>query len=212
VDCCIHLVTLTTDRNGRYGSFMAQAPYTLRRWTRADYERVVSLGVFENEHLELIGGDLIVAEPIGPYHVTSLGKTGEALRAGLPNGWIIRGQSPIALDDESEPEPDLAVVRGTWDDFRDAHPSRPALVIEIAESSLLFDRNQKGSAYARAGLADYWIVNLVDRVLEIYRDPVPDPSARYEWRYASVRTLTESETVVPLALPTLQIAVADLLP
>jgi Uma2 family endonuclease len=191
---------------------MAQAPYTLRRWTRADYERVVSLGVFENEHLELIGGDLIVAEPIGPYHVTSLGKTGEALRAALPNGWIIRGQSPIALDDESEPEPDLAVVRGTWEDFRDAHPSRPALLIEIAESSLLFDRNQKGSAYARAGLSDYWIVNLVDRVLEVYRDPVPDPSARYEWRYASVRTLTESETAVPLALPTLHIAVADLLP
>ena len=91
--------------------------------------------------------------------------------AGLPNGWIIRGQSPIALDDEFEPEP-----------------------------------------YARARLADYWIVNLVDRVLEIYRDPVPDPSARYEWRYASVRTLTESETVVPLAVPTLHIAVANLLP
>jgi Uma2 family endonuclease len=191
---------------------MAQHPYMLRRWTRAEYDHVVSLGVFENEHLELIGGDLIVAEPIGPYHVTSLGKTGDALRAALPDGWIIREQSPIALDDESEPEPDLAIVRGTRDDFRHEHPSRPALVVEVAESSLLFDRNQKGSAYARAGLPDYWIVNVNDRVLEVYRDPVPDPSARYEWRYASVRTLTESETIIPVALPTLQIAVADLLP
>jgi Uma2 family endonuclease len=191
---------------------MAQPPYTLRRWTRADYERVASLGVFDDEHLELIGGDLIVAEPQGTYHATSLGKTGDALRAALPEGWVVRWQSPIALDDESEPEPDLAIVHGTRDDFRDAHPARPALVVEIAESSLLFDRNQKGSVYARAGLPDYWIVNLVDRVLEVYRDPVPDPSARYEWRYASARTVAESETVAPLALPTLHIAVADLLP
>jgi Uma2 family endonuclease len=191
---------------------MAQLPYTLRRWTRAEYDRVVSLGIFENEHLELIGGDLIVAEPQGSYHVTAVGKTADALRAALPEGWIIRWQHPIALDDESEPEPDVAIVHGSRDDFREAHPTRPALVIEIAESSLLFDRNQKGSAYARAGLPDYWIVNLVDRVVEVYRDPVPDPSARYEWRYASVRTATESETVTPLALPTLHIAVADLLP
>jgi Uma2 family endonuclease len=191
---------------------MAQPPYTLRRWTRAEYDRVASLGIFENEHLELIGGDLIVGEPQGSYHVTALGKTADALRAALPEGWIIRWQAPIALDDQSEPEPDVAIVRGTRDDYRDAHPTRPALVVEIAESSLLFDRNQKGSVYARAGLPDYWIVNLVDRVVEVYRDPVPDPSARYEWRYASVRTVAESDTLAPLALPTLRIAVADLLP
>ena len=191
---------------------MAQAPYTLRRWTRAEYERVVSLGIFNDQPLELIGGHLIVAEPKGTYHSTALGKTADVLHAVLPEGWIVRWQDPIALDDESEPEPDVAVVAGTRDDFRHAHPTQPALVIEIAESSLLFDRNQKGSVYARAGLPDYWIVNLIARVLEIHRDPVPDPSARYEWRYASVRTAAGSETVTPLALPTVHIAVADLLP
>ena len=191
---------------------MAQAPYTLRRWTRAEYERATSLGVFDNEPLELIGGELIVAEPKGTYHSTALGKTADVLRASLPDGWIVRWQDPIALDDDSEPEPDVAIVPGTRDDYRDAHPSRPSLVVEIAESSLLFDRSHKGSVYARAGIADYWIVNLVDRVLEVSREPVPDPGARYEWRYAAIRTLGASERVTPLALPGLEIVVADLLP
>jgi Uma2 family endonuclease len=190
----------------------SQPPYTVRRWTRLEYDRAISLGIFEGEPLELIGGDLIVAEPKGTYHSTSLGKTADVLRTVLPDGWIVRWQDPIALDDESEPEPDVSVVPGTRDDYRHAHPSRPALVVEIAESSLRFDRNQKGSAYARAGLPDYWIVNLIDRVLEIYREPVPDPSARYEWRYASVQVLRESDHASPLALPAIRISVADLLP
>jgi Uma2 family endonuclease len=191
---------------------MEQKPYTPRRWTRVEYDRVVSFGVFEGEHLELLGGDLIVAEPKGTYHSTALGKTADALAAALSDGWIIRWQNPIALDDESEPEPDVAIVPGTRDDYRHAHPARPALVVEIAESSLRFDRNQKGSAYARAGLPDYWIVNLIDRVLEMYREPMPDPSARYEWRYASIQVLSESDHASPLALPAIRIAVADLLP
>ena len=191
---------------------MARPPYTLRRWTRIEYDRVASLGVFNDEPLELIAGELLVAEPKGTYHATALGKTADVLRAALPAGWILRWQDPIALDDESEPEPDLVIVQGTRDDFRDAHPSRPALVIEIAESSLAFDRHQKGSVYARAGLSDYWIVNLVDRVLEIYREPIVDETAHHGWRYASLRTLRSSETAAPLSLPSIRIAVADLLP
>ena len=74
----------------------------------------------------------------------------DALRAALPGGWIVRVQNPLALDDESAPEPDIAVVRGARIDFRHAHPARPALIIEVAESSLGFDRVAKGSLYARA--------------------------------------------------------------
>jgi Uma2 family endonuclease len=191
---------------------MAQPPYTVHRWTRVEYDRVASLGVFDGEPLELLAGELVVAEPKGAYHATALGKSADLLRAVLPPGWIVRWQDPIALDDESEPEPDLAIVQGTRDDFRDAHPSRPALVIEIAESSLAFDREQKGSLYARAGLADYWIVNLVDRVLEIYRDPMPDASARYGWRYASRQVVRAPESASPLSLSRIAITVAELLP
>ncbi len=89
----------------------------------------------------------------------------------------------MALDDESEPEPDISVVAGDPRDYRDAHPQRPALVVEVALSRLSFDREHKGSLYARAGIADYWIVNLPDRRVEVYRDPVPDAGAVFGWRY-----------------------------
>jgi Uma2 family endonuclease len=118
----------------------------------------------------------------------------------------------VSLDDESEPEPDLAVVPGRPTDYRHAHPAHPPLVIEVAESSVVFDRAHKGSLYARAAIQDYWIVNLVDRVLEVYRDPAPDPSAPYGYRYRSVVTLGPPAVISPLAFPTSQIAVADLLP
>jgi Uma2 family endonuclease len=189
-----------------------QAPLTLRRWKRVEYERLVGLGVFHGEPIELIGGQLVVAEPQYPYHASAINAVDYAVRAILPPGWIVRTQSPVSLDDESEPEPDLVVVAGRPADYRQAHPARAVLVVEVAESSLDFDRRHKGSLYARAGIQDYWIVNLVDRALEVDRDPGPDPSALYGWRYRSVTTLTAPAGIAPLAFPASQIAVADLLP
>ena len=191
---------------------MKQSPLTVRRWHRVEYERLVDQGVFENEPLELIGGQLIVAEPKGSEHATGVDMANDALRAALPPGWIVRVQNPLALDDESAPEPDIAVVRGTRADYRHAHPSRPALIIEVAESSLRFDRVTKGSLYARAGIAEYWIVNLIDRVLEVYREPGADITAPYGWRYLSVEHLTPPSAVTPLEVPTAPIPVAALLP
>jgi Uma2 family endonuclease len=191
---------------------MAQTPLTLRRWKRVEYERLVELGVFDREPLELIGGQLIVAEPQHTSHAVGVGKCTHVMERAVPSGWIVRCQAPIALDDESEPEPDVAVVRGSHDDYLESHPQRPALVIEVAESSLRLDRRDKGSLYARAGLADYWIVNVVDRVVEVYRDPQPDASAPYGWRYASMTTCAPLDVLTPLALPSLRIAASDLLP
>lgn len=191
---------------------MAQPPLTLRRWKRAEYERLVDLGLFQGDPVELIGGQLVVAEPQGSYHATAVGAADDALRAVLPPGWTVRAQMPVALDDESAPEPDLAVVPGARADYRASHPARPVLTLEVAEASLDFDRQHKGSLYARAGVQDYWIVNLIARILEVYRDPVQDPSTPYGWRYRSVTMLAPSAVAVPLALPSTRIAVADLLP
>jgi hypothetical protein len=125
---------------------MTQPPLTLRRWKWAEYARLVGLGVFEGDPVELIGGQLIVAEPQFPYHASAINAADYALRSALPSGWMVRTQSPVSLDDESEPEPGLVVVPG--------HP-----------------------VYGRAGLQDYWIVNLIERVLEVYREPIPDAAA-----------------------------------
>lgn len=189
-----------------------QTPLTDRRWRRVEYDRLVDLGVFQGDPVELIGGHLVVAEPQGAYHASAITRVDYALRAIVPPGWIVRIQSPVLLDDESEPEPDLVVVPGSPGDYRESHPGPPALAVEVAESSLDFDRAHKGSLYARAAVPDYWIVNLAEGALEVYRGPEADASAVFGWRYGLAARLTPSATVVPLAFPAARIAVADLLP
>ena len=191
---------------------MTQQPLTTWHWKRSDYERLVDLGLFHGKPVELIGGQLLVAEPQGSYHATGISVADEALRAILPSGWYVRAQMPVALDEESEPEPDLAVVSGSPRSYREAHPGRPALAVEVAESSLEFDREVKGSLYARAGVADYWVVNLVDRVVEVYRDPRPDSVALYGWRYTSAEVFRPPDSIALLALPSARVEVSALLP
>src|SRR5215813_563451 len=189
-----------------------QTPLTVKRWRRSEFDRLVNLGAFEGEPLELIGGQLVVAEPQGSYHASAIDKIGYALRTLVPTGWFVRLQAPVSLDEDSEPAPDLAVVPGRPGDYRDSHPAHPALVIEVAESSLAFDRTRKGSLYARAAVPEYWIVNLIDRILEVYRDPEPDASAVFGWRYRSVSRLAPAATATPLAWSGFSVAVADLFP
>src|SRR5215510_12001809 len=175
-----------------------------RRWTRAEYDHLIDIGVFRpEERLELLGGDLVVREPQNSAHYTAIGLAEDALRAVLPQGWLVRSQGPI--------EPDVTVAPGDRRSYS-RHPARSALVVEVAESRLAFDRDHKGSLYARSGLADYWIVNLVDRVLEVYRRPVPDPAASFGWRYASKDMLRAGSSVELLAVPGARVLVRDLLP
>jgi Uma2 family endonuclease len=184
-----------------------------RRWTRVEYDRLIDAGVLQpGEPIELLGGLLVVAEPQGDAHFTAIRLAEDALRAAFGRDWEVRAQGPLALDAESEPEPDVAVVPGTPRDYRDGHPTHAALVVEVAESSLMSDREDKGGLYARAGIADYWIVNLVDRVVEIFREPVPDPTATFGWRYQSATRVGFEASVAPLAVLSSRIPVADLLP
>lgn len=184
-----------------------------RRWSRVEYERLVECGFFRpGDRVELIGGQLLVAEPQNGPHATAVGLAEDALREAFGGGWVVRVQAPIALDDESEPEPDVAVVPGARRDYRRGHPQRSVLAVEVADESLVSDRAIKGSVYARAGMADYWIVNLVENLVEVYRDPVPDSQATYGWAYRSVERHGPGAVISPLALPGTVVAVADILP
>lgn len=207
-------VDVDVPRQGSLASrIMTRYPVRTRRWTRQEYDRLGELGVLrEDQPIELLGGQMIVAEPKGSPHSTAIGLTADALRAAFGPGWVVRVQEPIALDDESEPEPDVAVVPGRHRDYLAAHPARPALLIEIADRSLAFDRRYKGGLYARAGILDYWIVNLVDAVVEVHRHRLADASSEFGWRYRDVQALRAGESISPLARPDVTIAVADLLP
>jgi Uma2 family endonuclease len=178
-----------------------------------EYRKLGELGILpEDEPVELLDGQLIVAEPKGRPHVTMVRLTARVLTRAFGDGWVVYAQDPIALDHESEPEPDVVVVPGSELDYLDDHPARPALVVEVAESSLYYDRSRKGSAYARAGLPDYWIVNIVDWRIEVYRRPATDNSADLGWRYLEVAFFTPGATIAPLARPDLAVAVSDILP
>jgi Uma2 family endonuclease len=191
---------------------MARHEIRTRRFSRTEYERMIGLGIFQpGEAIELIGGQLMVAEPQGAAHYTAIQKTARALEAAFGPRWTVRTQGPIGLDEDSEPEPDVVVVPGSPDDYGRAHPSRPTLTVEVAQESLDLDRLRKGSLYARAGLADYWVLNLVDRILEVYREPVPDAAAPFGWRYARQEAFEPSARVTPLAAPR-SIPVSRLLP
>ncbi len=187
-------------------------PPRTRRWTRVEYERLVELGVFHSgERLELIDGLLVVREPQGSRHAATIRRVLAALRRALGDAWQIDSQLPIALDADSEPEPDVAVVPRDPGDYRDAHPSRAVLIVEVAETSYRIDREYKASLYARAGIPDYWIIDLAHDAVEVHRDPEASPDALYGWRYRSMLTLRSPATVAPLAAPGSPIPVADLL-
>ena len=184
-----------------------------RKLKRIEYDRLVEADVFGPEdRIELFDGRMIFKEPQYSPHATSIALVQRVLTSALGPAWYVRPQMPVALDEVSEPEPDVSVVPGDPRDYRDAHPERPVLIVEVAQSRLRFDRRQKGSLYARAQVADYWIVNIPDRRLEVYRDPQPDPATPFGWGYGTTLTLGPDERVAPLAAPAASVTVADLLP
>jgi hypothetical protein len=188
-------------------------PVKTRQWTRAEYDRLIEIGVFDlGERVELLGGEILIAEPQSSPHYTAVALVEDALKLAFGPGWLVRTQGPIALDDRSEPEPDVAAVRGGVRDYGREHPVRPVLIVEVAEASLALDRAHKGSLYARARMEDYWVLNLVNRVLEVYRQPVADALAPFGWRYASRQTLGAESHIAPLAAPSSRVSVSDLLP
>jgi Uma2 family endonuclease len=185
----------------------------IRRFSRAEYGRLLDHSFLdEDDPIELLDGLLLVKEPQHSRHRTAVLLVAKALERAFGAGWFVQTQSPIILDNRSEPEPDVCVVHGSPRDYVEAHPTRPALIVEVGLSGLALARGRKAAAYARAGIADYWVVNLVDRVLEVHREPRRPGAARRHSSYAAIETLGAEATIAPLAAPSASIHVSDLLP
>ena len=182
-----------------------------RRWTRDEFYQLADLGLFQGQRAELIEGEVMVLSPQNWPHASTVDRVAEVLRGVLGTGVWVRMQLPLNLSPFSDPEPDVSVVAGRREDYT-AHPTSARLIVEVSDTTLAFDRGPKASLYARVGVADYWIVNLVDRQLEVYRNPAPAAGQPYGHAYSSAVTLTPPATVSPLAAPGVAVAVADLLP
>jgi Uma2 family endonuclease len=181
-----------------------------RQFTVDEYHRMIETGILtEHDRVELLDGWILKMSPIGPPHATAVNLVAAALQNILPAGWFVRTQSPITLE-TSEPEPDIVVVRGQIRDYlsRHPHPQDIALLIEVADTTLEFDRLKKRLYYAAAGITEYWIVNLIDHRLEVFSDPAP--GGDYQ-----VNAAVAADGIVELNLKgdvVASLSVADLLP
>jgi Uma2 family endonuclease len=160
----------------------------------------------EDERVELITGEIVGMTPIGSQHAGCVRGLNRQLTRALGDRALIAVQDPIVLDDTSEPEPDIAVLRFREDDYRSLHP-KPAdvlLIIEVADTSVDYDRNVKLPLYAQAGIPEAWLVRLREACIEIHRNPAATG-------YQEMRTLRSGDRVSPLAFPDLELAVAAVL-
>jgi Uma2 family endonuclease len=174
------------------------------RWTLDDYEQLIALGLLEGKHVELIQGEILIMASMGEPHALAIMQLNYAL---LPHfnpatGFHLRIQMPLALPAlTSEPEPDIAVVGLDTPTNEAGRPISASLLIEVAESSLVYDRDRKGPLYAAAGIQEYWLVNLPERCLEVYRQCMPDASSFSGWCYQERQSLREGGPSGPIGGP-----------
>lgn len=182
-----------------------------RSWSKSEYYRLGDLGFFLDQKAELLAGEIMVTSPQNSPHFAGLDRAAEVFRNRFGSAVWVRVQGPLDLGLVTEPEPDVSVVVGARRDYA-VHPTTALLVLEVSEATLRHDRGRKACLYAAGGIADYWIVNLVDDQLEVRRQPIPDASKPHGHAFADMRVLTRGENVTPLAFPNVVIPVADLLP
>ena len=184
---------------------------SVHRWTREEYFRLADSGCFAGQRVELIEGKIIDMPAQKNAHVIGVEKVHEVLKKTFGRKFWVRAQATLDLGPHSVPDPDVAVVPGPRRTDED-YPTQAVLVVEVSDTSLWYDRNRKAATYAAAGIIDYWIVNLVDRQVEVHRNPVADPARRTRRRYADVTVFRPGDAIVPLAAPRRKVAVTDLLP
>ena len=176
--------------------------------TSERYLRLVDEGVLgPDDRVELLEGVIVAMAPHSPRHAAGIHCVTEVLFQAVAGRATVRCQLPLATGPSSVPEPDVAVVPGSRSDYVQSHPTSALLVVEVADSSLPQDRLTKTAIYAAAAIPEFWIVNLRDGVVEVFRDPMPS-----ERRYATTAVAARGEYVELVSLPDLRVAVVDMIP
>ena len=187
---------------------VAVSPPRSRKFTVDEYYRMAEVGILKpDERVELIEGEILVMPPIGPEHAWNVDLASDFITRRIDERFIVRSQNPVRLSDASEPQPDIAIILRRPEGYLAAHPT-PAdvlLIIEVAHSSLEYDRNIKAHIYGRSGVPETWVRNLPEDCIERFTEPGPDGYARHTVH-------RRGETLTPVALPDLELAVGDLLP
>lgn len=182
-------------------------------WTRAAFLEALARGDFGvDSKIELLQGEVYFKMTMKGPHILAIYKATLILQRIFEPHQAVLVQAPFALNDDDYPEPDLAVLEGPIGDVNSLPATAPVFVIEVSDSTLRKDRTAKAAIYAEAGIADYWILNLNDRVLEIYRQPAPMQGEPYGFGYRSITRWSETDSVAPLCAPQNPISVAVLLP
>jgi Uma2 family endonuclease len=177
-------------------------------WTREQYHALGTHGILAGRRVELIKGEIFEMSPKGWPHVVGCRKTAEVLEkvfAGI--GWVAR-QEPLATVD-SEPEPDVSVLPGRFEDYTD-HPTTALLIVEVADTSLDYDTTTKAELYATAGIADYWVLDVINSRLFVFRDPVPVAAGGTAYR--THLKFGPRDSIAPLGSPSNSVQVAEMLP
>jgi Uma2 family endonuclease len=183
-----------------------------KRFTRRQYIRLYRLGFLGDRRVELIGGVIEQMSPQYAPHAAAIELTRRALEAAFGSDYWVPVGCTLNLGPGHMPDPDLMVQKGWPKKVARTFFKTAELIIEVSDTTLWRDRVRKGSMYAATKVNDYWIVNLVDTQLEVYRNPHPDPSQVFCSGYEPAIILKPGQTVAPLAVPTASIPVADLFP
>ncbi|MBS3967405.1 MAG: Uma2 family endonuclease [Truepera sp.] len=179
-----------------------------RTFTVGEYYKMAEAGILhEDDRVELIEGEIVNLTPIGSRHLACVKKLNRLFSQRLGDEVIISIQDPLRLSDQSEPEPDVAILKPRQDFYAESPPgpSDTLLVIEVADTSLLYDRNIKMPIYARAGVVEVWLVDLLQRQITTFSNPSPQG-------YQSVQTKRSGDRLTPTAWPALTLSLDDLLP
>lgn len=182
------------------------------RWTIAEYRDLGRFGLLTGRKTILLHGEIFAVPMPNPPHDVALGLADAWLRATFAVGHHVRCQMGFDVGADSDPGPDLAVVKGTIRDYTAAMPTTAVLIVEVASTSLATDTTTKAELYATAGVPDYWVIDVDNRKLHVFRDPAPLPAGLGATAYRTSFTLADTDTVAPLALPSATVPVADLLP